>query len=216
MERLILIIIITTFLNTHCKSPPPRLPLLNPGSAFLNFPSDDLFGLYQKHSSVTAWIGSTQSALVFLLAILGGSWFDKYGPRPLMFFGTICSALGYLALSFVSPSLGVGCRFDLEGGLTDCACWFDAGGLVHAIMAFLFGSVGYDFYWNGSHVRLRCWSRRRVSFLERFEWSRRGCRAHLQILMTYVVGLMSGKDWLRGLLVSLEKYRTMPRPSGTG
>jgi MFS family permease len=57
--------------------------------------------------SVTAWIGSLQAALVFTLAIIGGSMFDKYGPRPLMIFGTITSVAGYLALSWVSV------RFDL-------------------------------------------------------------------------------------------------------
>ncbi|KAG7566842.1 hypothetical protein FFLO_01343 [Filobasidium floriforme] len=85
--------------------------------------------------SVTAWIGSLQAALVFTLAIIGGSMFDKYGPRPLMIFGTITSVAGYLALSWCTQlwhfflvqsvliSTGMGAMFVCGvGGVAD---WFD-------------------------------------------------------------------------------------------
>jgi len=81
-----------------------------------------------------------------------------------MFFGTICSALGYLALSFVSPTRALvdvgraGWLMGARGFLFRCLCR-----VVHAIMAFLFGSIGHDLYWDGGHVRLRCRSRCRVS-----------------------------------------------------
>lgn len=106
----------TYYHNNNLKSYPlyvPPPPLLLESTSLLHTylrtqrsHSRDSDG-HDTNRSVTAWIGSLQSCLVFTLAILGGSWFDKYGPRPLMVFGTVTSAAGYLALSWVGLSSGV-------------------------------------------------------------------------------------------------------------